>query len=128
MPTPQEFGFAAPGESDLDFDVDNLTLTSLVVLDEELCFELRGGVGAWAQSGDVPVAEVPAAEELVNDVTCEVALELPLSLGTTYREWYLARLRRWEDDQTLLRLVSAPGRPSTLMEDTDSWVVIPRAR
>jgi hypothetical protein len=128
MYTPQQMGFASPGDLDLDFDVDNLTIFNLVVLDDELSFEIRGGFGSWSKYHDEPVAEVPASEDLVEEVTGSVIVGLPTdNERSEYRDWYVGRLRHWESRGTQLRLLSSPGRPSTLMEDQENWVVIPRS-
>ena len=125
---PQDLGFAGPGDADLDFDVDNLTITALIVGDEDVAVDLAGGLGSWSQPNEGPVAAVPAASDLIERVSVEVTVGLPLSLDVAYRKRYVAILRKWEVEGTLLRLLGTPDRPSTLMEDAEIWLVVPRSK
>jgi hypothetical protein len=127
--SPKEMGVASPGDGDLDLDCDNLVISGLLVLDNELSLELSGGIGAWSRPGEPPVAVVPAVADLIENVRGCLVVELPGDdTSRAYRERYIETLRQWEADATPLRLLGAPGRAGVLMEDALKWVVIPRSQ
>jgi hypothetical protein len=128
MTTPQDFGFAHPGDPDLDIDIDNLTLFGLLILDTEVSFQLHGGVGLWSMPDESPIPAGPDPKDWLERASGTITVGFPPSIPAYAREWYLSRLRRWETLSTPLRMLSSPGRSSTLMEDNETWVMIPRSK
>lgn len=112
-----------PGDPDLDLDVDGATLVSVVPMGHEVWMKLAGGFGQWG--GESPWEALPGSDE--SDET-----EIQIQVGYLEPpEWLfrqlVSQLEKWRDAATPLRLCCAPGRYSTLIEDSDSWVPLPRS-
>jgi hypothetical protein len=111
---------AMPGDPDLDLDVHAITVTSAVAVTEtrEVLLHLRGGHGWWVDA---------ATAELVATDVCDsqVSMRLPDMTGDVWTS-YIGLLERWRAEGTLLRMISAPGRMSLLIENPESFIPVPR--
>jgi hypothetical protein len=115
---------AQPGDPDLDFDCDNVTITAVVVADRQVIVGLEGGFGWW-RCKDGTIAKFEPGDD--NAFVQGGEITMTLEYGTD--EWfarYVGVLEEWRDSATPLRIVQAPGRPSAIIEDRERWLPIPR--
>lgn len=109
-----------PGDPTMDCDIEGIVVTSVVVADDdqEILMHLRGGHGQWA---DTPGEMVDIPEVTDGDVRARF-VDMPEHLWRRL----VAQLERWRDAGTPLWFGSAPGKISTLIEDPDHYVFLPR--
>lgn len=115
---------ARPGDEDLDFDCDGLTINGVVTLGSEVIVSFApGGFGRFESTEGVDCVMVPG------DPNSGLA-ELGLVFGTHDADvirFSVEVLEDWQSRQVPLRLCCAPGKPSTISEDETRWLVIPRS-
>lgn len=110
---------AEPGDDDLDLDVVDVRITSVVRVDDELWVRGLGGFGRWVDGG--AMVDVPTVTEL------SLRARYPHASEDAMSARYLL-LCRWRDDATPLRICSAPGRASTFTAPDGTWMPLPRGR
>lgn len=116
--------YAEPGDPDLDFDVDGVTLVSVVVQDREILFRAEGGFGEWTNiEGERTVFEPGAEHGGVHEI--EGRLWFPNAKQSMF-DLVVERMERWRDNAVPLRMCGAPGKLFTLIEDNDSFLLLPR--
>ncbi len=105
---------ALPGDPDLDSDVTNLTITSVIATDDrELLIGVTGGRGRVnRRDGQTGIGG-------------EIRAHLP-SMPADMFAAFAARLNRWGADAVPIRMCGAPGRPTTLIDPEGALVMIPR--
>jgi hypothetical protein len=110
---------AQPGDPDLDCDLVDVRIGSVVVDHDsrEIIIGYRDGHGRWI--------DITGTDGPVNNVTGTVSMMLPDIPGDMWANM-VGQLESWRDTNTSLRMCSAPGRLSTLVEDRDRYVLIPR--
>ncbi len=114
--------FAAPGDADLDVDVDGLHLTSVLRLDHDFIVKASGGIGWW-KSADGTSHEVQNVEDFDLFWNC---------VPTPGYEWISddidARLNRWLKEAMPFRCLGSPTKAFLLIADRDDGIVVPRTR
>ena len=115
---------AQPGDTDLDIDVDGVTVTAVVVNGRELLIRMTGGFGSWTDTTGQR-AEFPPGDDTVTvtEVTGTLILE---SADQHVFASYVSILETWRDRALPLRLCGAQGRMFSLIEDRDRWLPVPR--
>lgn len=115
---------AKPGDTDLDIDVDGITITAVVRDGADFIVRTVDGFGWWRhENGETFVAPPgdPAAS----------VTELTMSFGwrtcAPFMDGYQSQLETWRDTAVPLRFCAAPGRMSLLMEDEQKWLPLPRS-
>ena len=110
---------ARAGDDDLDVDVDGVTLTGVVRAGHEVWVRGHGGFGHFEGSDELWQREPGDDDAELTDL--EIVVGLPTATDAQF-DSLCEILERWRDEQTPLRLCAAPGRFSTLIEDTRRWV------
>jgi hypothetical protein len=108
---------AQPGDPDLDCDLHNITITSIVAVDEtrEVLARFTGGYGRWV---DADTGEMTTG---IHDVDGEMGARMPSMPEDLWRA-YVAQLEAWRDRGTPLRYTAAPGRVSLLIESPTTFL------
>jgi len=118
---------AKPGDADLDFDVDGITVTAVIRDDGGVLFRLAGGHGYYTDAAGQMRYRHPG-DPTAHLRGVDILIRFPGLTPDAFAA-YVARLEMWRDLGTLLRMCAAPGRTSTLGENgTDRVVLIPRRR
>lgn len=111
--------FAEPGDTDLCCDIDGTVITSVTLFgDNEMMVILEGGSGLMTEDG------VPSHWDSIR------RLELHFGYAEGDIDPELMRkladlLEDWRVKATPLRLLSAHGRFTTLVQDRSTWIPIP---
>jgi hypothetical protein len=115
---------AQPGDPDLDLDIDNVAIESVVRLGYEFMIRISGGFGRWvSDDGTEAVFEPGNPKSGVKSGNLDFGMP---SASEQLLVEYEKRFDRWYAQATPLRLCGAPGRMFTLIEDSSSWVPLPR--
>ena len=109
---------AKPNDPDLDLDLDCVTIKAVVVVDREILVQFEGGFGRWFSEGKM--SEVDAV--LDGQITARIPDGSDKMFATL-----VGRLVEWRERQTPLRMCSARGRLTTLIEDRGKWIPLPRS-
>lgn len=118
---------AFPGDPDLDFDIDRLTLTAVIsdTTTHEILVRGTGGHGTMTDTATgKTITFTPDDPDTHLDETT-FAARFPHA-DTTMFNRYVAVLEQWRDAATPLHVCAAPGRQTTLIENTDNWLPFPR--
>jgi len=114
----EELGFAGPESTNLTCDLVDMTVESIISFNDELMISLTGGNGLLTVDGE------PVKWDHITQMELNVGFaEHPenaqiIKLMTDV-------LEEWRSEGTKLRLLSAPGSITTLVEDTENWLPIP---
>lgn len=117
---------AMPGDPDLDADIDGLVITSVVAFDDTRRILIHGGdahgrfVDTTGQVADHPPGH-PTARITAVELSCRMP-DMPDHLWADY----VSTLCRWRDEAVPLRMTSAAGRVTMLIEDRDRFLPFPR--
>lgn len=107
-----------------DMDIDACTLVSYARFNAEFIIQLEGGFGTWIDSTTHEEARVGRSK-------ASIAFGYVHPQGEEYTEALANNidviLSRWQSEETLLRLVCAPGKFTVLIEDENKFLPIPRA-
>lgn len=118
---------AMPGDPDLDADVDGITITSVITVDETREILILGGDahGRFLDANSGEMVDLLPGDPVARIHTVELSARLP---GMPDQPWvdYVATLHRWRDQATPLRMCSVPGRVTLLIEDRDTFLPFPR--
>lgn len=115
--------FSQPGDEDLTCDIDNVTLTAVVVLGRQIEIGFRDGFGQWiCADGTVAVFEPGDSDAKVTEGSISVQLD---TMDDATFTSYADRLIEWRDRAVPLRICIAPGRPGSIIEDTKTWLPFP---
>jgi hypothetical protein len=117
--------FAQPGDSDLDFDVDGITLVSVLTLGREIMLQFEGGFGTWKNEGDVDSFVAQPGDPTSGIAEVHVTMSWP-TLPQDDFDQMLERLEEWRRAATPLRMCSAQGRLASIIEDNSKFLFIPR--
>lgn len=117
---------AKPGDDDLDLDLDGVSVVAVVVLGREVLVRVEGGFGRFVTT-DGTEALMPPGDPRTGVEFGELVLVLEAMSEEGFAA-YLARLEEWRARSVPLRLCSAPGRMTTLIEDASVWLPMPRRR
>lgn len=118
--------YAQPGDSDLDIDIDGITLTAVVVDEQEILLRGEGGFGEFLSTqGERALFRPGEADEGVEEM--EAHLYFP-AVPSRLFDKLVDRLEDWRDRAVPLRLCGAPGRMFTLIENEARWLPLPRAQ
>lgn len=118
---------AKPGDPDLDYDLDGVTITAVIAADEprELLVRTIGGYGWWIDTATGERVDFPPGDPDACVRDGEMGACMPTMPGWLWRR-YVATLERWRDQATPLRIVSAPGRATLLIEGPSKFLPWPR--
>lgn len=114
-----ETEFAGPDSDDLCCDIVDTVVQSVISFnDDEVMVTLTGGSGLLTVDGEACQWEQFSSIELTGGFFehPENAHVVGLMTGV---------LEEWRDKGTKLRLLSAPGKITVLIEDEDNWLPIP---
>jgi hypothetical protein len=118
---------AVPGDPDLDLDIDGVTITSVIALGCEILISAKGGFGSWVDA-DGEVSVFPPGDESSGITDVEIAVGWHDSEKTrVYVKAMTTLLCRWRDQEVPLHMCCAPGKMSSLIEDANIWVPLPRS-
>ena len=114
---------ARPGDPDLDCDLTGMTILSVVVADasREILLFAVGGCGTWVDDTTGDLVDVPCVDH------AEVTVRLP-DMPPDVFAGYVAQLERWRAAATRLRMCSAPGRATLLIENRSTFLPLPRRK
>lgn len=118
---------AKPGDSDLELDLDNITLGRLDIEDLHFKLEFVGGFGTFLEADSAVQVDIQPGESAVAAGIGEIEFEfeglheVDLTTLASYKEKLLA----WQQQATPLRLLYAPSKQGLLMEDYNSFLVLP---
>jgi hypothetical protein len=115
---------AKPGDPDLDLDIDGVTVTAVVVVGHELMVRTTGGWGTWISTDGTRFTAEPAdPDSCVVEGQFNVAYpQYPKSAAEQ-----AVHLEAWRDTATPLRICGAPGKLTTIIENNDRWIMLPRS-
>lgn len=114
-----------PGDADLTFDVDGLSLDSVVVYERDVMLALSDGFGWWIDADGHAAAFAPATEDArVNSVNLRYDFA---GMDDEFFRLVLDKLELWRRDRVLVRVLSAPERVITLMRDVNDWLPFGRS-
>lgn len=116
---------AQPGDPDLDFDCDNVTIVAVVVHGRTIVTGFSGGFGWW-RCKDGTIARFEPGDPNAGLTDGEITTTLN-HIDDEAFDRYVAQLEEWRDRAAPLRMVCAPGRPSMIIEDREKWLPVPRA-
>ena len=115
---------AQPGDTDLEVDVDGVTVIAVLRTGQDVYLQLEGGFGGWIDAEDGTWFEMPPGDDVARVERVELALCFPTMSDDLIGE-YLAPLERWRDEATPLHLCYAADRLGTLSEDEQHWLPLP---
>lgn len=111
--------YAEPGDTDLTCDITDVTVSSVLSFDGyEIMLKLAGGSGLLSVDGEPQQWDSFTEIELVGGFHEEPEY-LPITA------MIVDVLEEWRKSGTKLRLLSAPGKMTTLVEDRDNWIPFP---
>ena len=111
--------YAEPGDTDLTCDIVDVTVSSVLSFDGyEIMLKLAGGSGLLSVDGVPEQWESFTEIDLVGGFHEEPEY-LPIAA------MIVDVLEEWRKSGTKLRLLSAPGKMTTLVEDRDNWIPFP---
>lgn len=118
---------AQPGAADLDFDVDGLTITAVVstAVERMIVPRLVDGYGWWRCGDGAVETFLPGDDPQARVAAVEAHICYPMMPPILFAQ-LVTRLEGWRDAGTPLRMCAAPGKATTLIEDLDRWVALPR--
>ncbi|MEU7802740.1 hypothetical protein AB0B10_26110 [Micromonospora arborensis] len=118
---------AMPGDPDLDADVDGLTITDLHIdaSARKLLIHLADGFGRFVDSASGNMQHFPAGLQTARVTHAEVGAWLPAMPDSTWTD-FVTQLQTWRDQATPLRMCSAPGRVTLLIEVRQTFLPFPR--
>lgn len=114
---------AKPGDPDLDFDIDGLTITSVVRDGNHILVGGRGGFGRWRNAQGIYNAAPGDTGAHLTEFTLAVGYANDDLADRVYNTFV-----DWRDRAVPLRMTGAPGKVSAIIEDADHWLPIVRAR
>lgn len=111
--------FAGPDSPNLSCDLDGMTVKSVVSYDgNEVIVVLVGGSGMISVDGEAKQLDNIAEFELFGGFTPHPENNRIISMMADV-------LEEWRSNGTSLRLLSAPGAMTCLVEDAENWLPIP---
>jgi hypothetical protein len=114
-----ELVYAEPGDDDLACDIIGITVTSVLSFDDnELMITLSGGSGLLNVDGKPTQWENGEVMELVCGFFDHPQNAHVIALMVDV-------LTQWQNDGTKLRLLSAQGKMTKLVEDDENFLPIP---
>lgn len=114
--------YAWPGDDDLDCDLHDVIVTSVIADDNRgIIVGLRGGSGRFESSETGEMTEIDTVEEMT------LAAWFPHMTNASWDN-VNAMLNFWRDHTSPLRVCAAPDRMTSLIqhEDDFGWLVFPR--
>lgn len=110
--------FAEPNSTDLCCDLEGMTVESVITFDDEIMIKLIGGSGLLSVDG------VPCQWEAITELELTGGfLDHPENVKVVTMMTDV--LEEWRSKGTKLRLLSAPEKITTLVEDSENWLPIP---
>jgi hypothetical protein len=111
-----------PGDPDLGFDVDGITISSIIHLGDDIILTLKDGFGWWNNTdGTRFVADPGDPNSRVVDVEVTFGYHDAPELVAKIAQ----KLEEWRTTGALLHMVWAPGRMGSLIFDNKTWLPIP---
>lgn len=111
--------WAEPGDPDLDIDIDGVGVIGVVVLGREVLVHIAGGLGRFKST------ETGRMEDIDEVVDSELRMQIREGSETDF-EALKTVLFDWQDRRVPLRIVGAPGKMFTIIEDRNRWLPFPR--
>lgn len=112
---------AKPGDADLDFDCDGITITSVVRDGNHILIGARGGFGEWHNARGDFHAEPGHPTDRITEVTLSVGYADTRIADHVYATFVSSR-----DRAVPLRVTGAPGKMTAFIEDNRNWLPIAR--
>jgi hypothetical protein len=117
---------AQPGDDDLTFDVDGLSLDNIVICGRDMIIKLSNGFGWWINpDGEVATFTPGAEDSRVTDV--EFTFDFS-DWEEPYFDHLVNKLETWRRDQVMVRMLCAPERICTLVHDKNDWLPLAKTR
>jgi hypothetical protein len=115
----EELDFAGPDSTDLCCDIVDTVVQSVISFNnDEVMVTLAGGSGLLTVDGEPCRWDNFSSIELTGGFYDHPENAHVVKLMTDV-------LEEWRSNGTKLRLLSAPGKITTLIEDADNWLPIP---
>lgn len=107
---------AKPGDPDLNYDVAQLKITDLIVVDQSFLIFLDHGEG-WARWPDGSTTEATSIGQIAIRLNDDASDETGRALSCVLDRWYVQGVP--------LRMCAAPGRLSCLIASPREWIPLP---
>lgn len=111
--------YAEPGDADLCCDIRETVIGSVTTFGQnEMMLILEGGNGLLTEDG--------VASHWERITRLEINFGFDDDDGNEeFMELLAEKLEFWRKEKTPLRLLSAPGRVTTLVQDRENWIPVP---
>lgn len=118
----RESDLAMWNDPDLSMRLEGVKVVSVVGLGADVIVGLAGGYGWWLN------------EDRTDKVIVDTVTEVEVTMGLSHpdpgqakiaADYYVARLSRWQEQSTPLRLTAAEGRLGILRAAWDDWLPVP---